>query len=45
MSIRLDIPVILCPGFSEQINEKKANKMGISYLIVHRRKVFDRITG
>jgi PAS domain S-box-containing protein len=29
MSIRPDIPVILCTGFSEQITEEKAKKMGI----------------
>ena len=29
MSIRPDIPIILCTGFSEQIDEKKAKEMGI----------------
>ena len=29
MTIRSDIPVILCTGFSEQISEEKAKKMGI----------------
>ena len=29
MSIRPDIPIILCTGFSEQIDEKKAEEMGI----------------
>ena len=33
MSIRPDIPVILCTGFSEQISEEKAKKMGISEFI------------
>ena len=33
MSIRADIPVILCTGFSEQISEEKAKKMGISEFI------------
>jgi len=33
-TIRPDIPVILCTGYSEQINEKKAKAMGIKrYLI------------
>jgi len=29
ISIRQDIPVILCTGFSEQIDEKKAKAMGV----------------
>ena len=29
MRIRPDIPVILCTGFSEKINEHKAKTMGI----------------
>jgi len=34
MRIRADIPVILCTGFSEQISEEKAKKMGISEFIL-----------
>ena len=30
MNIRHDIPIILCTGFSELINENKAKDMGIS---------------
>jgi len=30
MSIRADIPIILCTGFSEQIDENKAKELGIS---------------
>ncbi len=29
MSIRPDIPIILCTGFSEQVNEEKAKALGI----------------
>ena len=29
MSIRSDIPIILCTGFSDQIDEHKAKVMGI----------------
>ncbi len=29
MAVRPDIPIILCTGFSEQINEKSAREMGI----------------
>jgi len=34
MKIRPDIPVILCTGFSEQITEEKARKMGIRKFIL-----------
>ena len=34
ISIRSDIPIILCTGFSEQINEDKAKKMGIREFIL-----------
>jgi CheY-like chemotaxis protein len=34
MAIRPDIPVILCTGFSEQITEDKARKMGIRKFIL-----------
>ena len=34
MSIRPDIPIILCTGFSEQIDEKKAKAMGISAFVM-----------
>ena len=34
MAIRPDIPVILCTGFSEQITEEKAKKMGIRKYIL-----------
>ena len=33
MSIRSDIPIILCTGFSEQIDEVKAKEMGISFVM------------
>ncbi len=33
MSIRPDIPIILCAGFSEQIDGVKAKEMGISFLM------------
>jgi len=33
MNIRPDVPIILCTGFSEQIDEKKAKAMGISFLM------------
>jgi PAS domain S-box-containing protein len=34
MSIRPDIPVVLCTGFSEQIDEKKAIEIGISAFVM-----------
>jgi len=34
MSIRSDIPVILCTGFSEQIDERGAEEMGISAFVM-----------
>jgi CheY-like chemotaxis protein len=34
MAIRPDIPIILCTGFSERINEKKAKAMGIRKLVM-----------
>ncbi len=34
MAIRSDIPVILCTGFSEQIDENKAKAMGISAFVM-----------
>jgi len=34
MSIRPDIPVILCTGFSEQISEESARKIGIREFIL-----------
>ncbi|MBW1780494.1 MAG: PAS domain S-box protein [Deltaproteobacteria bacterium] len=34
MSIRPDIPVILCTGFSEQIDERKAKVMGIGAFVM-----------
>jgi len=34
MSIRPDIPIILCTGFSERINKEKAKEMGIQKLIM-----------
>jgi PAS domain S-box-containing protein len=34
MSIRSDIPVILCTGFSEQIDEDRAKEMGISAFVM-----------
>jgi len=32
--IRADIPIILCTGFSEKIDEQRAKKMGISGYIM-----------
>ena len=34
ISIRPDIPVILCTGFSEQINEQKAKTIGVSAFLM-----------
>jgi PAS domain S-box-containing protein len=34
MSVRSDIPIILCTGFSEQIDEKKAKGMGIRAFVM-----------
>ena len=34
MSIRSDIPIILCTGFSEQIDENEAREMGISAFVM-----------
>ena len=34
MSIRPNIPIILCTGFSEQIGERRAKEMGISAFIM-----------
>jgi len=34
MVIRHDIPVILCTGFSEKIDERRATEMGISALVM-----------
>jgi CheY-like chemotaxis protein len=34
MSIRPDIPVILCTGFSARMDEKKANAMGIRSFVL-----------
>ena len=34
MGIRQDIPVILCSGFSEQMNEEKAVKLGIRAFVM-----------
>ncbi|GBC60306.1 hypothetical protein DENIS_1257 [Desulfonema ishimotonii] len=33
-AIRPDIPVIICTGFSEQLNEKEAEKMGADYFMM-----------
>lgn len=34
MKIRPDIPIILCTGFSELVNEEKAKKLGIRALVM-----------
>ena len=34
MSLREDIPVILCTGFSEQVNEEMAQELGIRALVM-----------
>ena len=34
MSVRSDIPVILCTGFSEQISEERAKELGISAFVL-----------
>jgi two-component system, cell cycle sensor histidine kinase and response regulator CckA len=34
IAIRPDIPIILCTGFSDRINEKKAEALGIGGLLM-----------
>jgi two-component system, cell cycle sensor histidine kinase and response regulator CckA len=34
MSIRSDIPIILCTGFSEKIDERRAEEMGIRAFVM-----------
>ncbi len=34
MVIRPDIPIILCTGFSEKIDERRAREMGISAFVM-----------
>jgi CheY-like chemotaxis protein len=34
MKIRPEIPIILCTGFSEQINEQKAKDVGIKAFLM-----------
>jgi CheY-like chemotaxis protein len=34
ISIRPEIPIILCTGFSEQINEQKARAIGIKAFLM-----------
>ena len=34
MKIKPDVPIILCTGFSEQIDENKAKEMGISAFVM-----------
>ena len=34
MTIRPDIPIILCTGFSEKIDERRAEEMGISAFVM-----------
>ena len=34
ISIRSDIPIILCTGFSEQIDENRAKEMGINAYVL-----------
>ena len=34
LSIRPDLPIILCTGFSEQIDERNAKEMGISVFVM-----------
>jgi two-component system cell cycle sensor histidine kinase/response regulator CckA len=34
MSVQSDIPIIICTGFSEQIDEKRAKEMGISDFVM-----------
>lgn len=51
MEIRADIPVILCTGFSEQINEKKSKEAGIRefvmkpYVVKHLATAIRRVLG
>ena len=33
LSIRSDIPVVLCTGFNERINEEEANSLGLGGLL------------
>jgi CheY-like chemotaxis protein len=34
MSIRPDIPIILCTGFSDQIDKNKAKALGVSAFVM-----------
>jgi CheY-like chemotaxis protein len=34
MVLRPDIPIILCTGFSEKIDERRAEEMGISAFLM-----------
>ncbi len=34
MVIRPDIPIVLCTGFSEKIDERRAEEMGISAFVM-----------
>ena len=31
--VRADIPIVLCTGYSEMIDEEKAKEMGISFVL------------
>jgi CheY-like chemotaxis protein len=33
LQIRPDIPIILCTGFNEQMNEERARQIGVRHLI------------
>jgi len=41
MEIRSGLPIILCTGFSEQIDEKRAKEMGISSFVMKPIAMFD----
>jgi CheY-like chemotaxis protein len=34
MNIRRDVPIILCTGYSDQINEEKAKRLGIKEYVM-----------
>lgn len=34
MKIRLDIPIILCTGFNEMVDENRAKEMGINAFVM-----------
>ena len=41
LAIRADMPIILCTGFSEQIDGEKAKAMGISSFLMKPIRMYD----